>query len=124
CGLELAARADIHAVRAKSSALTALFIRLLDERCGQYGFELVSPREDALRGSQVSIEHEHGYAIVQALIAAGVVGDFRAPRNVRFGFAPLYTRFVDAWDAIERLLAIMREQRWRDPAFSARAAVT
>ena len=77
------------------------------------------------RGSQVSFAHSaEGYAIMQALIARGVIGDFRAPDILRFGFTPLYTRFVDVWDAVERLRQVMTSGEWRDPRFSVRAAVT
>jgi kynureninase len=124
CGLQLARRADMRDVRAKSMVLTGLFIQLVEARCAAHGFRLVSPRDPQRRGSQVSFDHEQGYAIVQALIAAGVVGDFRAPANMRFGFAPLYNRFVDVWDAVERLADIMDSGRWRDPAFATRSAVT
>jgi kynureninase len=124
CGLALARRADMQQVRAKSMALGALFIRLVETRCAAHGLALASPREDARRGSQVSFAHPEGYAIVQALIADGVVGDYRAPGNMRFGFAPLYSRFVDVWDAVERLARILDEGRWRDRAFSRRSAVT
>jgi kynureninase len=65
-----------------------------------------------------------GYAIMQALIARGVIGDFRAPDLLRFGFTPLYTRFVDAWDAVDRLRQVMTSGEWRDPKFAVRAAVT
>ncbi len=91
-------------MRAKSVALTELFIALVEERCAGMGFELASPRDPARRGSQVAFRHPHGYGIVRALIERGVVGDFRSPDVCRFGFAPLYVRHVDVWDAVERLL--------------------
>ena len=80
-----------------------LFEQLPDE----YGFSLGSPRDGGQRGSHVSLRHADGYRIAQALIANGVIPDFRAPDVVRFGAAPLYTRFVDVWDAFERLRGIM-----------------
>jgi kynureninase len=123
-GLDLFLRADMAAVRAKSQALTSLFIALVDRRCGQYGFDLASPREVRRRGSQVSLRHEQGYAIVRALIARGVVGDFRAPDNMRFGFAPLYNSFADVWQAVEALVQIMASAEWRRPEFNSRQAVT
>ena len=83
-------------------ALTDLFVRLVEQECGGFGFALASPREAERRGSQVSLRHPEGYAIVQALIARGVIGDFRAPDILRFGFAPAYVRFADAWDAVAR----------------------
>ena len=65
-----------------------------------------------------------GYAIMQALIARGVIGDFRPPDILRFGFTPLYTRFVDVWDAVDRLKQVMTSGEWRDPRFAVRASVT
>ena len=113
------------ALREKSIALTELFIRLVEQRCPAHGFALASPRDPRQRGSQVSFSHPaDGYAIMQALIARGVIGDFRAPDILRFGFTPLYTRFVDAWDAVDRLAAIMDAGAWKDPVFSVRQAVT
>ena len=78
------------------------FIELVEERCAGFGLALATPRDAAARGSQVRFAIAEGYPIVQALIARGVIGDFRAPDLLRFGFAPLYMRFVDVWDAVER----------------------
>jgi kynureninase len=111
-------------VRNKSKALGDLFLSLVDSRCAGSGLEIACPRDAELRGSQIALRHAEGYAIVQALIASGVIGDFRAPDTLRFGFAPLYTRYVDIWDAVDRLAAIMRDEKWRDARFHARAAVT
>ena len=124
CGLDLALSADQGQQREKSMALTRLFIKLVESRCANQGFDLVSPREDQCRGSQVSFDHEYGYAIMQALIEAEVIGDFRAPHNMRFGFAPLYNRYADVWDAVDRLARIMDSGSWRDPKFKLRSAVT
>ena len=129
CGVDtlLAAndRCGMEAIRKKSIALTDMFIALIDERLSHHGFTVVTPRESAQRASQVSIAHaDDGYAIMQALIARGVIGDFRPPDILRFGFTPLYTRFVDAWDAIDRLSQVMTTGEWRDPKFATRAAVT
>ena len=86
---------------------------------------LASPRDASHRGSQVSFAHPaHGYEIMQALIARGVIGDFRAPDLLRFGFTPLYTRFVDVWDAVDRLRSVLDSGEWRNPRFAVRAAVT
>lgn len=115
---------DLKQVRAKSMALGDLFIRLMDEQLQGFGFGLASPREAARRGSQVSLTHEHGYAIVQALIARGIIGDFRAPDILRFGFAPLYVRYSDIWDFVAALRDIMRNDTWRKPEFMAKKAVT
>jgi kynureninase len=129
CGVDSVLAADgrggMAAIRNKSLALTDLFMQLVDERCGDRGFTIVTPREPGQRGSQVSIAHpEDGYAIMQALIARGVIGDFRPPDILRFGFTPLYTRFVDVWDAVDRLHDVMAKETWRDPRFAVRAAVT
>ena len=116
---------DMAMVRAKSEALTDYFITLVEARCSGHGLTLVSPRTAADRGSQVSFSHETGgYAMISALIADGVIGDFRAPDILRFGFTPLYTRFVDVWDAVDRLAVILSERRWDTPAFHTRKAVT
>jgi kynureninase len=113
---------DMAALRRKSLSLSDLFIRLVDEQVP--GFGLATPREAALRGSQVSLTHEQGYAIMQALIARGVIGDFRAPDILRFGFAALYVRHVDIWDAVAALKDIMATNEWAKPEFMARKAVT
>ena len=113
------------AVRAKSMALTDYFIALVEARCDGHGLELVSPRDSEKRGSQVSFSHQSGgYAMISALIAEGVIGDFRAPDILRFGFAPLYTRFVDVWNAVDRLVGILDERRWDQPLFRTRRKVT
>ena len=129
CGLDVFDAAQEHggidALRRKSMALTDLFIEQVEARCDGHGLQLVSPRDAAQRGSQVSWAHPSGgYAIVQALIARGVIGDFRAPDILRFGFTPLYTRHVDVHDAVEVLRDVLESGEWRDPRFNQRAAVT
>ncbi|WP_430420368.1 kynureninase [Phenylobacterium sp.] len=122
-GLDIARAADIDEVRKKSMALTDLFIRLVEQRCpGAFG--VASPRDGAERGSQVSLTHPEGYAIMRALIARGVIGDFRAPDIIRFGFAPLYVRYIDVWDAVAALADIMTSATWRRPEYQVREAVT
>jgi kynureninase len=123
-GLDIFLRADMHQVRQKSQALTALFIDLVEQRCGAHQFTLASPRETERRGSQVALNHEQGYAIMQALIARGVIGDFRAPQTMRFGFTPLYVGFVDVWNAVEQLLQIMESREWQREEFNQRSSVT
>lgn len=111
-------------VREKSKALGDLFLKLVETRCSGAGIEIACPRNADQRGSQVALRHPEGYAIMQALIARGVIGDFRAPDVLRFGFAPLYTRFVDVWDAVDSLSEIMAKGIWRTNHFRVRAAVT
>ena len=123
-GLDIMLEADMAAVREKSVALCETFIALVEGRCAEYGFRLISPRDPARRGSQVSFAHDDGYPIMRALIARGVIGDFRAPDVLRFGFTPLYTRHVDVWDAVETLREIIATRAWDDPAFHKRARVT
>jgi kynureninase len=129
CGVDTVLAAEplggMAALRAKSLALSRAFADLVEERCAGMGLTRVSPRDDALRGSQVCFAHPtHGYAMVQALIARGVVGDFRAPQVLRFGFTPLYLRFVDVWDAVEHLRQMLRNEEWREARFTQKAAVT
>jgi len=121
--LDLMLEADMAAIRAKSVALGDAFAALVAQECAGHGLALASPPA-ATRGSQVSFRHTDGYAIMQALIDRGVIGDFRAPDLMRFGFAPLYNRFVDVYDAVAVLKDIMESRAWDAPAFHARAAVT
>ncbi|RNF32139.1 kynureninase [Massilia aurea] len=107
CGLDIFEATDMAAVRAKSLALTDLFIDLVERRCAGHPLGLVTPREHVRRGSQVSFTHPHGYAVMAALIARGVIGDYREPEIMRFGFTPLYTSFADVWDAVEILKDIL-----------------
>jgi kynureninase len=107
CGLDIFERTGMAALRAKSLALTDLFIALVEQRCAGHPLELVTPREHARRGSHVSFTHPHGYAVMQALIARGVIGDYREPQIMRFGFTPLYTSFTEVWDAVQVLKEIL-----------------
>jgi kynureninase len=113
-------------VRAASLSLTDLFLELLDVRVP--GLDVVTPRDHARRGSQVSFRHPHAYGLVQALIARGVIGDYRDdgddPGIARFGFTPLYLRHVDVHDAVEHLEAVLAGEEYADPAYSTRNAVT
>ncbi len=135
CGLNVFALAEslggMTALRQKSLALTALFMDLIDTRLQGHGFDIVTPRHPACRGSQVSLSRSEGaYAIVQALIERGVVGDFRAgdgaghPDILRFGFTPLYLGFADVWHAVEHLQDVMEHESWRHPKFTHQQAVT
>ena len=136
CGVDAVLAAEAHggmaALRTKSLALTRLFAQQVQAHCPQ--LQLVSPQEDAQRGSQVCLGHaEIGYPVIQALIARGVIGDFRAgdkshPASaldiLRFGFTPLYLRYVDAWDAADHLRQVLDSGEWQRPEFNRRHAVT
>ncbi len=120
--LNLMLSVDMHLVRVKSQLMGNLFIQLIQQRCPQ--FEVESPTDDEQRGSHVSLAHTQGYAIMQALIARNIIGDFRAPKTLRFGFTPLYLRYVDLWDTVEALEDIMLQESWNQPEFLHRQAVT
>ncbi|MDP3612334.1 MAG: kynureninase, partial [Rubrivivax sp.] len=127
CGVDTLLAAEplggMAALRHKSLALTRLFAAQVEATCP--ALKLVSPRDDALRGSQVCLAHaDIAYPVVQALIARGVIGDFRAPNILRFGFTPLYLRFVDAWDAAHHLQQVLQSEEWRRPEFNQKNAVT
>jgi kynureninase len=122
--LDLFNEVDLRVIRAKSLAMTDLFMSLVEPLCHEFGGHIVTPRAEADRGSHVSISHPHGYEIVQALIARDIIGDFRAPDIMRFGFTPLYLRYRDVLDAAEAMHDILQTQAWREPRFAVRAAVT
>jgi len=129
CGVDTVLAAEplggMPALRSKSLALSRAFSHLVQTRCAGHGLSVVSPQDDALRGSQVCLARSEGaYAIVQALIARGVIGDFRAPDVLRFGFTPLYTTHAEVWDAVEHLRQVMETGEWRQARFQHRAAVT
>ena len=144
CGVDtlLAAQplGGMHTIRTKSLALTRLFIDLVQQRCGGHGLQFASPDADAERGSQVCLtfapdsaagQAGGAFAVVQALIARRVVGDFRAgdaqdalPDILRFGVTPLYTRFADVWDAVEQLRQVLDTGEWREARFNQRGVVT
>jgi kynureninase len=123
-GIDLMLEAPIPAIREKSLRLADLFIALMQPLCSEYGFRLLTPREPDQRGSQVAFSHPDGFAIMQALIARNVIGDFRAPDVLRLGLASLYLRHVDVWDAVASLRDIMQSNAWRDPRFNQRRKVT
>jgi len=144
CGLDTLLAAEplggMAALRAKSLALTDLFIALVEQRCAGHGLGLATPRAHERRGSQVCLTREPGagvagvgsgaYAIVQALIARGVIGDYRAGDSqrhkdiLRFGFTPLYIGFEDVWHAVEHLRQVLESGEWRRPEFNQKHAVT
>jgi kynureninase len=122
-GLDTFAGISMRDVEAKSQALSQLFIDEVEARCGSE-VQLASPCEPAHRGSHVVFAHPHGYAVMQALIARGVIGDFRAPDLTRFGFAPLYNGFAEVVRAAEILGEILSSREWDQPRFHQRAKVT
>jgi kynureninase len=122
--LDVFADLDLRQIQDKSAMLTQSFIDLVETHCAGFGLELTTPRAPAERGSQVCFAHPEGYAIVQALNARGVVGDFRAPNIVRFGFAPLYLRHQDVWDAVMHLHDVLATRAWDTPQFKTRSLVT
>ncbi|PIG07985.1 kynureninase [Comamonas sp. 26] len=146
CGIDIYTEAEqfggMAALRAKSLALTDLFIKLVEERCQGYGLGLATPRDHAQRGSQVCLTRDEGlgvdgqgsgaYAIVQALIARGVIGDFRKGDGgtgkhkdiLRFGFTPLYVGFEDVWHAVEHLRQVLESGEWKKAEFNTINAVT
>jgi kynureninase len=115
---------DMQVLRQKSESLTNLFINLVDQELSAFSFGLASPRDASQRGSQVALTHPEAYAIMQAMIARGVIGDFRAPDILRFGFASLYVGFADVWHTIAHLKAVMATNEWQAPQFMQRKAVT
>ena len=123
-GIDLALRAPIDQVRAKSSALGKLFIDLVEAHCANHGFALACPREAGRRGSQVSLSHPGAYAIMRALIDRNVIGDFRAPDVLRFGLTPLYLRYEDVYTAVQELNDVMSTDAWRRPEYARRVVVT
>ena len=124
CGLDVFAQTDMATLRTKSLALGDLFIEQVEARCAGHPLTLLTPREHARRGSQVSFEHPDGFAVMQALIHRGVIGDYREPRILRFGLTPLYVGFTDVWDAVETLRDALDTALWNDPRFRTREAVT
>lgn len=129
CGVDTVLAAEqfggMEALRRKSLALSDVFIRLVQQRCEGFGLRLQTPLATVKRGSQVSFYRESdGYAIMQALVARGVVGDYREPGILRFGFTPLYVRFSDVWDAVAHLVEVLRQEEWKQPRFQRMAAVT
>lgn len=120
--LDIWDRVDMADLRRRSLELGDLFVSLVERACPE--LVLATPREAARRGSQISFRHPEGYAIIQALIAEGVIGDFRAPDILRFGITPLYLDEMDITRAAEILAQIMAERRWDQPRFKTRAKVT
>ena len=123
-GVDLLLEAPMAALREKSLRQTRLFAELAEQALAAYGLRVVSPREDTQRGSQVCLQHEQAWPLSQALIARGVIGDFRAPDILRFGFTPLYVGYAEIWDAVAVLAQLLRSGDWDQPQYHARARVT
>ncbi len=115
---------DMHEVQRKSKSLCGLFIELVEARCAKHGLTLAGPRDFDARGSHVSFQCPQGYGVMQALIARRVIGDFRAPDMIRFGFAPLYNTHEEVFDAVEVLAGILDQRTWDQPEYLAKKAVT
>jgi kynureninase len=122
CGVDLHLEADMALLAAKGQALCELFIAQVDAHLPE--LELMTPRDRALRGSHVSYRHPHAYAVMQALIALGVIGDYREPGVIRFGFAPLYNTYTEAWRGAEALGELLASGAWQDPGYAQRSRVT
>ena len=122
--MDVWADVDMRALQSKSHAMCKLFIELVEARCGTFGLKAAGPADMNQRGSHVSFECPEGYAVMQAMIAHKVIGDFRAPNMIRFGFAPLYNSFVEVFDAADMLSRIMEQRLWDTAEFKAKKAVT
>jgi kynureninase len=123
-GLDLFERAGIDAIRAKSLRMSGVLMELIESECAGYGIDIATPREPGARGSHVAVRHPEAYAVMQALIARDIVGDFRAPDLMRFAITPLYQRYVDLWDLASALREILETGAWDTPEFRRRATVT
>jgi kynureninase len=121
-GLDTFADVTMERLWSKSVALFDIFHAAMEQNCPQ--LTCITPRWHEKRGSHISFRHPHAFELCQALIAAGVIGDFRAPDVIRFGITPLYLRAEDVLRAVECLEAILREETWREPRFAVRAKVT
>ena len=123
-GVDLQLEADPALLEAKGLALADLFIAEVQARAADGDLKLASPREAVARGLHVSFAHPEGYALVQAMMARGIIGDFRAPDIARFGFSPLYLSYAEVWDAADALADILAARGWDRDEFRTRAAVT
>ena len=124
CGIDTFEGVPMAAIRKKSLALSELFGTLVEQECIDCGLSCITPNEHESRGSQLAFSHDHAYAIMQAIIDCGVIGDFRQPNLMRFGFAPLYVRFVDCWDAVNALREVMLSGAWKADKYHHRNNVT
>ena len=123
-GVDMLTQAPRAQLFEKAQKMCSLFIDLVEQNCAGHGIEIATAHDPKVRGSHVSLRHAEGYPIVQALIAEGVIGDFRAPDILRFGFTPLYLSYADVWRAVDILRDVLATGRWNDARFKARALVT
>lgn len=123
-GLSVWERVDIDLVREKSITLSQSFLRIVETQLGSSEIALASSRAPERRGSHLAFHHPNAYEVIQALIARGVIGDYREPDLMRFGFTPLYTRFADVWDAAVSLVDVIKRKEWDQTQFRQRSAVT
>lgn len=124
CGVDIFLETDMKTIREKSLRLTDLFIELVQQECAEFNLELITPTDHKHRGSHVSFQHPQGYAAIQALIARGVIGDYREPEVMRFGVTPLYLGFEDIWNAVQHIKAVFQNQEWNNPKYQERSQVT
>jgi kynureninase len=121
-GVDLFLEVDRAALFEKAARLFELFAARAAERCPS--LQLLTPREAGRRGSHIAFAHPQAHALVQALAARGILGDFRPPDVARFGLTPLYLRFLDVWETVEALAEVLDTGAWRDPRYAVRARVT
>src|SRR5579863_10207136 len=122
-GIDIQLEAGGAAVGEKAGLLTEAFMRCARTRLGHLGFDVATPESAKRRGAQVSLRHKDGLAVVRAVADLGVIGDFRPPDLCRFGLAPLYTRFIDVWDAVERLAEVVESGMHRLPKYQQEVAI-
>lgn len=123
-GLEIFAKTDMYKLRTKSLALTDLFIELVKQECAGQDLTLITPLDHKYRGSHVSFRHPQGFAVVQALIARGVIGDYREPEVARFGVTPLYLNREDIWHAVQHIKEVLVTREWDQEQFKTKGLVT
>ncbi len=122
--VDVTLEAGISAIRRKSESLGAFMIECVEQECAPHGISVLTPREASQRGGHVALSHDEGYAVMQALIAQGIVGDFRPPSIMRFGLHPLYVSHEDVWDTVVALRDILETRLYERPEYRARKAVT
>jgi len=123
-GVDLFAQTSIKALRTKAIALSQLFMELMAQECGEFGFTLASPAKDELRAGHVAYSHEEGHGIYQAIKKEGVISDFRTPDILRFGITPMYLRFRDIYEVVRIIRGVMETGVWDRPEYKIRAAIT